>query len=510
MEKFLLLIIFIFSLNFCGCSPNGALKEYESRLSEGNSRGAAEYAVSKVSGKEKPANNDILWLLQAGQAYRLANEIALSNQYFDQAEDFFKHYDLTKSEAAKGAVSISINDNVIAYEGSTYDKIMVNTYKGINFMIQNDFDLARVEFNRAFDRQRRAKETFEKEIEKLKEDIEKSDSKDKEQIKNSVENPKVQDVIQEKYAYLSDYKAYPDFVNPFTTYIAGIHAFMEGDYQKASFMFKEGYGMVPESKYIERDLRMVEDVLDGQSDGSGNLWIIVERGRGPVKKEERLDLPLFVATNQVRYFGIALPKLSMRAYNGPLVTIKADSEVLESEIVASMDRLIKTEFDKEFKGILTRAIASATVKAVAQYALEQNSDNSAAAILMMAYTMATTSADLRIWTGLPKEFRAISMNMPADRKISLTLGIPVVDSSDFERISEEIGENGEMGKDSGSKKKKKSKKEVVLPDGLIMPSGKGQIGSNTIEIEVPDAKNAVIYIKMISEAPHISYNVITY
>ena len=88
-------------------------------------------------------------------------------------------------------------------------------------------------------------------------------------------------------------------------------------------------------------------------------------------------------------------------------------------MVANMDRVIQTEFKKDFQGILTRAIISATAKAVAQYATQKNEDSSAqlASLLVAAYSYATTAADVRVWTTLPKNFQVARFAIPENRKI---------------------------------------------------------------------------------------------
>ena len=127
---------------------------------------------------------------------------------------------------ADGIGSTMVNDNIIPYRGQEYDGIMVNTYKALNFMAEGKMDLARVEFNRALDRQRRAKENFSQEIDKLRSQLEAKDQNDF--SKANVENPKIDELLTQKYPNLHNFEVYPDFVNPFTTYLAGIYFNLEG------------------------------------------------------------------------------------------------------------------------------------------------------------------------------------------------------------------------------------------------------------------------------------------
>jgi len=151
------------------------------------------------------------------------------------------------------------------------------------------------------------------------------------------------------------------------------------------------------------------------------VWVIFENGMGPIKEEFRVDLPLFVAKENVKYIGFALPRLQFRSKAYSYLTVKAADKSYQTKTVADMDRVIQTEFKKDFKAILTRAIISTTAKAVAQYALDRQGDSKAklASVLVAVYSFATTAADVRIWTTLPKNFQVARLPIPPDRKLSI-------------------------------------------------------------------------------------------
>ncbi len=363
----------------------------------------------------------MLWSLQLGSLERLSKNYSQSNEYFDKSEDMLKYFDY-QNETIDSAAAIVTNDNIVPYVGEEYDGIMVNTYKALNFMALGKEDDARVEFNRAIERQRRAADKFAQDIKKLDKEIEKEDDKDNSTVKENVDNPEIQKLIQERYSNVFDFKAYPDFVNPFTTYIAGIFFDLIGDYSKATTLLKESYGMVSDNDYIGEDFALTEQVLDGKKEFKNMVWVVFENGMGPIKEEIRIDLPLFVETNKVKYFGIALPQLAFREQAFPYLTVEGGDKSCKTEVVANMDRVVQTEFKKDFKGILTRAIISATSKAVAQYALSKQKNKGAgmASLLMAAYSFATTAADVRIWTTLPKNFQVARLDIPEDRIITIS------------------------------------------------------------------------------------------
>ena len=402
-----------------GCNaPQGHLAAFNGHFERFDYEKSALFAERKISKKKNPKGEDLLWALQLGTVQRIQQDYVKSNESFDKAEDMLKYYD-EQSTIGDGIGSTVVNENVIPYRGEEYDGIMVNVYKALNFMAERNFDLARVEFNRALDRQRRAKEKFNVEINKLKSELE--ENQQNEFTKTNVENPEIAELLAEKYPNLRNFEAYPDFVNPFATYLAGVFFNLVSDHAKAVDLLKESYGMVGYNSYIAEDLAVTENVLDGKGRLNDTVWLIFENGLGPVKKELRMDIPLFVATDNVKYVGIALPELYFRNEAHQYLVAEVDGNDYETRLVADMDRVIQTEFSKDYTGILTRAIISATAKAIAQYALENqdSSESSIASIFMAAYTYATTAADVRIWTSLPKEFQVARFPKPANGKLRI-------------------------------------------------------------------------------------------
>jgi hypothetical protein len=444
---FLFAILTLLNLLFStGCNaPKDQLKVFNTSFEASNYDNSALFAQQKISRQKNPAGEDLLWALQLATVERIRQNYPKSTEYFDKAEDMLKYYD----EQFKGGDiigSTAVNENVIPYRGEEYDGVMVNTYKALNFMAEGKRDLARVEFNRALDRQRRAKEKFVEEINKLNAELEKNQQQNG-FTKSNVENPTTHQLLAQKYPNLYNFQAYPDFVNPFATYLAGVYFNLVGDHAKAVDLLKESYGMVGGNPFIAEDLSATEGVLGGGGRLENMVWLIFENGLGPVKEEFRIDIPLFIATSQVKYVGIALPKLEFRNKAYPYLLVNSDDKEYMTLPVADMDRVVQTEFSKDFGGILTRAIISATAKAVAQYAIQQQGSNAATALsyAVAAYSFASTAADVRIWTALPKDFQVARFPKPKNGKLK------------------------------------------IIPPGSI-----------PLDIDIPQCNNAVVYIKIIT------------
>ncbi len=477
--------ILVISIAFmlCGCNAQkGKLKIFNKHYNEGSFEKCNTFLEKQFHERKNPGGEDLLWALQAGSVKRLQKDTEASTKYFDQAEEAMKYYDLNQSKILDGIGATVVNDNVVPYLGQQYDGIMLNTYKGLNFISKNDMEMARVEFNRALDRQRRAKEKFNKEISKLRKNVDaKTAEKNGGTVKQSVENPEINKILADKYPDLSAFEVYPDFINPFTTYMSGLFFNLDGDLNKGVDLIKESYGMVPKNKYICKDLAETELALSNNKNIEGVCWVIFENGLCPVKDIWRVDLPVFLVTNKVKYVGIALPKLSYRDLAYSNLIVESGEQKYTTEIVADMDRVVQTEFKQQYPAIVSRALISATLKAAAQYAAQQQNSSAGnwASIITAAYSFATTTADIRLWTALPKDFQIARFDIPENRKI--ILNVP-----GNELVTPLSDECGEM---------EQSTEEVVAIENF------------PLEIELGNCKNAIVYVKVIKAGVPPVYNV---
>jgi hypothetical protein len=402
----------------------GELNTYDSQLRNGSFAEATRFAESKAGIKNR---DQLLWSLQAGLAARHNQDYRASNQFFDQAEELIKKYDLKNagSSITESLSSMLINDSARDYQPSEYEGIMVNTYKAFNYLALYRPDEARVEFNRALDRQRRAKDRFQSAIAKQRQAIALRQQQENQRqgqqgfdLDRSLDRDHLSELTRNRYSNFSEFGVYPNFINPFTTYSAGLFFALHGDYGKAVSYLKEAAAMVPENELMLADLAMVEEALDRGRQIAGGVWVIVENGRAAQRREIRLDLPLFLASNRLLYTGIALPMLVRGEEAVHSIGLRTDGNLISTEPLASMDKVIQTEFKDVYWSIVTRAMLSAMMKTTLQYQAEKEL-GVAGLIVTAVFQAATTAADLRSWTGLPAGFQLGRLAMPADKRLTL-------------------------------------------------------------------------------------------
>ena len=426
-----LLLLGISALFLSGCAPKEVLVKGDALVAHGKYKEAAKLYSDAIDTSDRTQRNNLLWYLNSGLSYRFDENNSASIEAFDESEWLIKHYQqqLLASDVGQSAGSILVNDTTRPYVGTQYDGVMANTYKAIDYMSIGDMDSARVEFNRAIDRQRRAKAYYAKMIEKNRQAIEAEEREKNQGASTDRSMPAAERALKQKYPSLYSFKAYPDFVNPMVSYLAGIFALSQGDNSKAFGLLKEAYGMNPDNTYVQQDLKYVDDMLDGVvRERKPLVWVIIEDGLAPVKTEWRMDIPVWIFSNNLNYVSLALPRIHKRsgAFSGYSVAV--EDKVSQGMELSDMDRVIMTEFKKEYPAIVRRAIFSATTKAIVQYELQrqsQNNDGKAglafalASVASTVYTIASTQADTRTWTTLPKRFDLIRMERPEDGKIVL-------------------------------------------------------------------------------------------
>lgn len=392
-----------FALLLGACSQKTSFMQQDQLLSSGNYSQAIKYSQSKIDKADKSARDNLLWELYLGQSYFFNGEAELCISTFDEAEKLMKYHRerILSVDLAKDIGAVLTNDNARPYIGNEYDGIMLNTYKALAYLQEKDYASARVEFNRAIDRQRRAKEFFSASIAKEKDALakERQNKSGPTDLSDDIESETYQNILKSNYPELSSYKLYPEFVNPATNYLAGLFAMANNDKAKAEFLLKESAKMMSENNTVQKDFAELS-----QKESEPRVWLIYEEGLAPVLDEMRIDFPVWIFTNQLNYVSVALPRMRERSGSFEYLRIRHDGQdISQTELLSSMERVMQTEFKKRYSSILQRALYSTITKSLMQHRAG-DSGNNLLAFSTTLYTLLSTQADTRIWTSLPKNF----------------------------------------------------------------------------------------------------------
>jgi hypothetical protein len=160
--------LLLLSLTAC---VGGVQQSKQGSFDEAWRKGDVEQSVSLAQQyaelNEQQQATNLQWALQLGAAQRRAGNYRAAIAAFDDAERRIS-FDDNRSAVARAGGSVGglvINDAALDYEAKYADGVMANTYKAWSFWQLGDIANARVEFNRAEERQRLAVRYFSSQIE---------------------------------------------------------------------------------------------------------------------------------------------------------------------------------------------------------------------------------------------------------------------------------------------------------------------------------------------------------
>jgi hypothetical protein len=417
-------------------------KSADDNWRQGNPTESANTFTEKA--KKAASKDAVIYRLEQGAALRAAGQYRESIAAFDAAEEKINVYD----EQAKVSISsetgaLLSNQANLPYKGRDYDKVMLNTYKALDYLQLGEPDKARVEFFRAAQRQRDAEENNKRRIEKAEKDFENlKDSRDengkpvkgaaqgKEMADKANADPQFKQKVATEYGYLDEFPAKAVYVNPFVYYISGVYFLTsnggQSDLSRARDAFRFTLGSIGENKFIKQDLEMVDQALQG-TPIPPTTYVVFETGCAPERDQIKIPIPLFLAgVQEVPYVGAAFPTLKKQGGQLPSLSITAAGTNETTVLLASMDRAVGQDFKNELPTIITKTLISAGVKAAASYGINKSMEKQDVWTRLLIKTVLIITqlmvdiADTRTWNTLPKEFQFCRIPTPADHKIELS------------------------------------------------------------------------------------------
>lgn len=386
-----------------------------------------EYVLREGNGVDR-----VIAHLEQGTIRRSLGDLTGSNNSFEIVDEALAAFDEAADfSLSREALSVVTNLNSLPYRGYSYDRIMLNTYRAINFLEMGERDAARVELRRAYERQSEAVQRNAKRIEKAEQAASTSDdgrSNEQYDLQRANQDPAFQNSLRAQYAGLDKYEAYSNYVNPFTEWLQGLYYLSEArdgsDLERARKSMERVVGMVPENPYLLDDLAVAEDVAAG-GDVPATTYVVFCTGTAPKRGEVRIDIPLFLVSGDVDYVGVNFPRLVPNDYYLAELTVHAGSDAFSTSLLCDMDAVVGQEFRNELPIVIARTLLSAGTKAAIAYALKEATKNettlvsSGTRILTTLFQAAMNQADLRTWVSLPKQFQYARLRTPNDKRIQV-------------------------------------------------------------------------------------------
>lgn len=373
----------IVSLTLFGCASYQAeIADFYRKLINGEASAAAESLKERAF---KENDDQLVFLLEYATALHQAGQYEESTQAFLKAYDMVEIKDYHSISKITG--SLLLSEGLVQYKGEDFEKVMVNVYLAINFLVMNKLESAQVEVRR------------------------------------------INDIL---YKFKYEAKR-PYDQNPFARYLSAIIWETDRNWDSVYIDYKNTYDLIPTFSPIGGDLlwasmkaqrpeeykkwsAQFKDVKinsDRNNKEMGEVVFIYQSGQGPIKRPH----PSWHR----------IPKLYPRSFRGvqakisvqPVLADKlATDELVEfnTERVFNLEETAIKNLDDQYSEIVAKRIAGVATKAVVADQVRQK--NQLLGDLTWIGLNLADQADLRQWATLPATFQiARKMLKPGKYKI---------------------------------------------------------------------------------------------
>jgi len=314
-------------LPLAGCSVLTSYPATVEKAQNAFDRGDAAGAVALME-KLSPSDGDAaLYLMEKGTFLRAAADYAAGNAAWLEALRIFREFDdratISFRDSAAFAASLLLNDKAIPYRGTFYERVLLNTFLAANFLMQGNLENARVMVMQADQRQRAAREEYEKEITKSREETQKKN------LNADEITARLRNGYDDQRAFVE--KAGNIYQNAFMFYLSAIIFEMTGEVDNAYILARRVHEQNPAFLPVRADLLRYAkqlgrhdeyerwrsafgpDVPDAIPAGQGRIVLLLACGNGPVKEEIKVFFTLPLGANRPpAHVTIAVPKYRMR------------------------------------------------------------------------------------------------------------------------------------------------------------------------------------------------------
>ena len=369
-------------------------------------------------------NSRVAFLMEMGRAAQLEGDFAVSREAFAGAIAATKAQDekaaISASGAAAQSAAVLVNDNVIPYRASAFERTLVHHYQALNYLATNDLVGAGVEARLANREQEEARKRREREVEEAKS---KNGNAPPDEEARDPNVPAVYAGLDEAAGAVKF-----SFQNAAAFYLAAVIGEMLGERNDAYIDCKKALEIYPDNLFLQMDvvrlgkrLGMREDLADFErrfpralkmpADGSealagkARLVVFYEEGLAPKKTEMSVAYPLPAADS---VGAIALPMyVEMPPPPVPASVALGGQPLASTAPICNVGALAARALAEQMPGILTRQVARVVAKTVAAKAAKDELGEWGG-LAMALYNVLSEQADLRSWLTLPAHVQILS------------------------------------------------------------------------------------------------------
>jgi hypothetical protein len=408
-KKYLALVI---CLLVFGCA-NNPLSSYSSNMTStitNLQQGNLSQSEAKLT-----KSNSLLYYLEHGTLMRMSVNYSQSNKDFTNAQRFIdawidSFHNGTLGSASDTMEASLINDKVLDYVAKDYEKVMIPTYKSLNFMSLNDIDSSRVEIMRMYNLEDIIQNYRDSQYAKSAED-------DKSTPKGFPSYDKFQSDNQNKYDF--DAINSPEvlalknsYQNAFSHYLAGFIFEARGEMSLARPGYVRAGQLNPNNKMISQAIANI-DTKNLPDKNSTDLLLVEEVGHAPELKSVQFSIPFTTNRGQtscINAVTISFPELVLSKENYKNINLSVDGVIEQTTLFTDFNLMAARYLHDNLPNIFLRNI----IRAAKDITLQQTScsaGGSIGSLLAVVGGIVLGSADERTWSLLPSAINVKRMRL---------------------------------------------------------------------------------------------------
>ena len=397
-------------LLLAGCVAN-PLRQYDSELQETIKlvrQGSVKQAVAQLDQNNEPGlitkDQDILYYLEKGELLTLDNNHPGAKGAWLKADEFVREWeDSFKTDPGKlfGDIgSYLINDKTRRYEGQDYEKVMLSTNLTLSHLLQGNYDDARVEMKKTYEREKLIESFREQEYDRLQ------DEGKKLEVTTSVKDMKGYPLAELDAPEVTELKN--GFQNAFAHYLAGYFFEATGEPSLAEPGYRNALQLAPRSKIVQAGLREIGRRKPGVKES--DVLFVIESGFAPSWKSITIPIPVPRGKGKLVLTPLSFPllKSDKPAFVPP--TLKVAGKQLPVETLSNIDFMARRMLKDQMPSILLRTV----IRAVAKSAAQEQANKGGAILGLVANVASVVSeqADDRNWRTLPERISIARATLP--------------------------------------------------------------------------------------------------
>lgn len=394
------LVACVLLLSACAQNYHTKVADTAQHWSSGNIEGAIA-AHDKAHADVKPADRDLLYHLERGELLRHHPEkLPESIEAWRKANEHLQTWeDDTRTNLSKGAGELGallLSDGFRRYEGQDYEKVMLSTRLASNYLATGNWNDARVEIRRMYERETLIAQFREKEVDALKAAAEEKGSQAEplkmEQIKGyPVEIFDDPDVTNLRNAYQS----------AVSHYLAGFVFEALNEPSLAAAGYRQAIELRPDVPLLKSGLERVGSKRR-PAPGMTDVVFMVESGHMPARDTVKITLPVPVGAG-IKLLTAAYPVIRPDTDKFVPATLDVGGKSVPVSMVTNLDAMARRALRDEMPAAIARSMVRMVVSGVAQEALERQG-GLAGTLMSLAVgvaSAATADTDTRQWRTLP-------------------------------------------------------------------------------------------------------------